>query len=481
MALGINTNVASINAQNQLSKSQSQNDQALERLSSGLRINSAKDDAAGLAISSRFEAQINGLNQASRNANDGISLAQTAEGALEEITNITQRVRELAVQSANDTNSASDRQALNEEVRALTEEADRIAQTTQFNGQDVLNGSLSELSFQVGANEGQTIEVSGVDASSNSLGRTSLESDTDFGSAVNLDLAGMANSDDFELNGQTFEFQGSADTDQGQFSNVAELKEAINKADFGDTQRVSASQADETVANLGDFSESASGAEIDINGVNISLNDGSSNFSTQGAVDAINDKSLSTGVTAEVGENGDDIVLTQGGGNDFTVSTAAAGDFATDYSTESTFEAGLELSTQGGDPDAISLTDGTNAPLASDTLGLDDANTESNTLREVDVSSGETAQQAITTIDGVLDQVNGIRSELGAVQNRFESTINNLNTTSENLQASNSRIQDADFSAESAKLAQSQVLQQAGISVLSQANQRPQQVLSLLQ
>src|SRR5690606_18353374 len=159
MALGINTNVASLNAQNQLGKSQSLSDQALQRLSSGLRINSAKDDAAGLAISTRFQSQISGLNVATRNANDGISLAQTAEGALNEVTNNLQRIRELAVQSANATNSASDRAALNDEVQQRIAEIDRISSQTAFNGLKVLDGTFGEQNFQVGANAGETIGI----------------------------------------------------------------------------------------------------------------------------------------------------------------------------------------------------------------------------------------------------------------------------------------------------------------------------------
>ena len=159
MALGINTNVASLNAQNQLGKSQSMNDQALQRLSSGLRINSAKDDAAGLAISTRFQSQISGLNVAQRNANDGISLSQTAEGALNEITNNLQRIRELSVQSANATNSTSDREALNSEVQQRIQEIDRISTQTAFNGLKVLDGSFAKQDFQVGANAGETIGI----------------------------------------------------------------------------------------------------------------------------------------------------------------------------------------------------------------------------------------------------------------------------------------------------------------------------------
>lgn len=478
MALGINTNVASLSAQNQLNKSQGINDSALERLSSGLRINSAKDDAAGLAISTRFQSQISGLNVAQRNANDGISLAQTAEGALDELTNISQRIRDLSVQSANDTNSASDRAALNEEVSQLVEEADRIAATTQFNNQNILNGSLSELSFQVGANAGQTIEVSGVDAQASSLGRTSLESSTDFGSAINID--DLAAGDTIGINGVNFEFQSDG---SGDFSSIEELTEAVNSADFGNSASVSASQLGTTEINLGAFNEAGTGATLEINGINITLNDpadSNNNFSTDAAVQAINEKTLSTGVSAEAVDG--DVVLTQTSGKSVDVTEAAAGDFdGGDFSGGVTFEAGLELSTQGGDPDNLTITDENGTILGAAKLGLDTANTVSRSLDNISVATKADANNAITTIDGVLDQINGIRGELGAVQNRFESTIANLATTSENLSAANSRILDADFAAETAKLSKSQVLQQAGISVLAQANARPQQVLSLLQ
>src|SRR5690554_3719762 len=166
----INTNIASLNAQRNLNASQGAANVALERLSSGLRINSAKDDAAGLAISERFQSQISGLNQAQRNANDGISLAQTAEGAMDEITNNLQRIRELAVQSANATNSISDRQALNQEVQQRLEEINRIAAQTSFNGLKVLDGTFATQTFQVGANTGETIAVSGLDTRGSQIG-----------------------------------------------------------------------------------------------------------------------------------------------------------------------------------------------------------------------------------------------------------------------------------------------------------------------
>lgn len=275
MALGINTNIASLNAQNQLGKSQGLANQAMERLSSGLRINSAKDDAAGLAISTRFDAQIRGLSVAQRNANDGISLAQTAEGALDEVTNNLQRIRELAVQAANGTNDAKDKTALQQEVTDRLAEIDRLVTQTKFNGVEVLNGPADAVVFQVGANNGENISI---DLSGNKMDTTTLT----------------------------------------------------------------------------------------VNGLDI------------------------TGNNAAVG-------------------------------TE------------------------------------------------------------IDKVDAALDLVNSFRGKLGAVQNRFESTISNLGTSIENLSASNSRILDADFAAESAKMAKANVLQQAGISVLAQANARPNQVLSLLQ
>lgn len=462
MALGINTNVASLSAQNQLGKSQSMNDQALQRLSSGLRINSAKDDAAGLAISSRFQAQINGLNVAQRNANDGISLAQTAEGALEELGNISQRIRDLAVQSANDTNSDSDRAALNEEVGQLIEEADRIANTTQFNNLNILNGDLKNLNFQVGANANQTISVSGIDARAASLGNSTISSNvTGFGNAVRQEAI---------TSGLTLEVNGVTLTEGTDFSNVEELAAAVNDADYAGNASVTASQASTTKVELGAYTKNAAG-EVTINGTTIDLADAE----LDEAIKAINDKSISTGVVATKDSALTGITLEDSSGNSFTLDVAAAGFANAAAGTSSTFEAGLELSVQGG----ANLTVGGTASGAT-ILGVDGAAVEK-TLKTIDISDRPGANDAIKTIDSVINQINSIRGELGATQNRFESTIANLATSSENLSAANSRILDADFASETAKLAKSQVLQQAGISVLAQANARPQQVLSLLQ
>ncbi|MGO1462828.1 MAG: flagellin [Marinobacter sp.] len=395
MALGINTNVASLSAQNQLSKSQGMNDQALERLSSGLRINSAKDDAAGLAISTRFSSQISGLNVATRNANDGISLAQTAEGALDEITNNLSRIRELSVQSANATNSASDREALNDEVQQRIAEVDRIASQTAFNGLNVLDGSLASQNFQVGANAGQTI---GVDLAQSV--RT-----TKFGDLA-VAKGGTMTADDFSA------FKGA---DATAFSvTVGEDAKAI-----------------EVKLNLDEDLFDDSDTAIDEGAV------------LQAAADQINDQ-LAGRAYAALNAAGD--------GLDLKSSEALV--FGTDVNAA--FGTGHIAS--GGE-------------IAVDTGSVD----------SVTVDTVANANDAILRMDAALDTVNKFRSELGAVQNRFESTIANLSTSVENLSASNSRILDADFAAETANLAKSQVLQQAGISVLSQANARPQQVLSLLQ
>ncbi|WP_372997080.1 flagellin [Marinobacter sp.] len=456
MALGINTNVASLSAQNQLNSSQKMNDEALQRLSSGLRINSAKDDAAGLAISTRFSAQISGLNVAQRNANDGISYAQTAEGALGEITNALSRIRDLAVQSANDTNSSSDRQALNQEVSALIEEVNRISTNTQFNGRNILDGSLDDLTFQVGANAGQTISVDGVNTKGSQLGAEVYEGDS-------FDVSNIAALTDLTVNGESVDLTNA----QG----VEDVVEAINEvaADSG----VTASKATSTVVDTGAFTGTNAGT-ININGVDIDIAAGSTIGEAQ---DAINAVSGQTGVVAS--NDSSNITLTDKNGATIKVTDDSGEDILGDIATsEQEFDAGIVLSTDVGETITLG---GTTANVEGVGLEETQVTTDTQTLTDVDVLTRENASEAITTVDFALDQVNSLRAELGAVQARFDSTISNLASTSENLSAANSRILDADFAAETAKLSKSQVLQQAGISVLAQANARPQQVLSLLQ
>lgn len=466
MALGINTNVASLNAQNQLSKSQGMNDQALQRLSSGLRINSAKDDAAGLAISTRFSAQISGSNVAQRNANDGISFAQTAEGALGEITNALSRIRDLAVQSANDTNSASDREALNQETQALIDEVNRIGAATQFNGQNVIDGTLDELVFQVGANAGQTINVAGVDARGSQLGSEVFEG---LEGVSQTAIGALATANDLTVNGQAVDF-----TD---VTSSADLADAINEV--SSASGVTATLNDTTTADLGALTTATDGDTLTVNGTEIVL---AAADDVDTIAEKLNQVSDQTGVTAV--SDGTNLSLVDDAGESIEVAvagTSAAFGSVANGSSE-TFDAGIDLSTDVGGSITLGGTNTGTPPEIDSVFGAAGTlTTEADVLNDVNVLTRESASKAISTVDKALDDINGIRAELGAVQSRFESTISNLASTTENLSAANSRILDADFAAETANLAKSQVLQQAGISVLAQANARPQQVLSLLQ
>jgi len=389
----INTNIASLNAQRNLNTSQSDANTALQRLSSGLRINSAKDDAAGLAISERFQSQITGLSMAQRNANDGISLAQTAEGALDEITANLQRIRELAVQSANATNSNSDRQALNQEVQQRIAEINRIAGQTSFNGLKILNGTFGTQTFQVGANTGETIGVSGLDARATTVGATTTR------------IAGFTQNDIGDFDGD-----GNTDTLEDYFA-------------AGQTAQFTAT----------------------INGDDIVIDDAGS---MEDILGQINEQTKNTGVKAFLDRSNSDIIFSSEFGEPIDARVR----------NTSTFGTGTGV-------------DESSAP----------ANNQTISIKQLDISTSDGADIAMIVTDYAIDTINGYRAELGAVQNRFESTIANLSTTEENLSASNSRIRDADFAKESAELARTQVLQQAGLSVLAQANARPQQVLQLLQ
>jgi len=709
----INTNVASLNSQRNLNNTQSQLGVSLQRLSSGLRINSAKDDAAGLAIAERFTTQIRGLNQASRNANDAISLAQTAEGALGEYGNILQRVRELAIQSANATNSSSDRQALNNEAQQLIAEMGRISNQTQFNGQAVLDGSFSAAQFQVGANANQTISVTIGDASTDALGsftfnntqqavsgtaltsgdltingvdvgastsgsaediarainsvsnetNVSATASTTFspagaptagvqlttgdlvingtaigGTSLNYDVAAqgaaiatqinavsnttgvtatadsstgavtlasdtgrsislttnngaagasrvenatgmnlsttpltnLANStltmagsfgasdadiifsnvtdgDQFTLGGATFTFQSGGATTGGSsnaytigdsYTDQAELQtevlQAINLARTNGDINIDATSAfagttlTVTSSVLGVESATASQIFADLGG---------------GALTAIDNSAVGTGIA-------ENATVTVGGETyTFVVGTAADNQIDLTQASTTTLAAAFagQISTNAGTtPPTTNITAGsagavvtvtavaygtsgntdTNATgtaigagvtevnnvttdaavntAAADVIrngtldltssetfqiagnnpgnaGLATASVSLSAVNTVDISSVTGANTAIGLIDGALDQVNTLRSELGAIQNRFESTISNLAATSENLSAARSRIQDTDYAEETAALTRAQILQQAGVSILSQANSLPQLVLSLLQ
>ena len=401
MAMTINTNVASLTAQRNLSLSGASLSTSMQRISSGLRVNSAKDDAAGLGIAERMNTQIRGLTVASRNANDGISLAQTAEGALGKVGDMLQRMRELAVQAGNATNSKSDREALQAEVKQMTQEIDRLAKTTSFNGQKILDGSFAGALFQVGANSGENITI---------------------GALTDTRASGLAN------------VAYSSGTEAAVDASDATVTDFADKIDSGLTIQVGSGSA----IDLGEIRAAGSGAQR--------LGD---------VVAAINNKSADTGVTAFLTKNDDGTYKME------IVSSKldASGD------PETVTFAGFTAATTGWDG-STTLT----AAADTDAKGID----------TLTVGTQKDAWVALKKIDSAIDQVNSARADLGALQSRFESTVANIDIQTENLSASRGRITDADFAKETANLSRSQILQQAGTAMVAQANQLPQQVLSLL-
>lgn len=683
----INTNIASLNAQNNLMKSQNDMQTSLQRLSSGLRINSAKDDAAGLQISNRLTSQINGLNVAVRNANDGISLSQTAEGAMQETTNILQRMRELSLQSANGSYGSEERKALNDEVVQLKNELDRIATTTRFGSKDIFSGGFSE-NIQIGDKANETISVKidsfrttemgtrgSRDATAAALTATNAVGSLTISSTAAPAISGTA---DIDVSGLTIPADSGFDISVGgstvniaSGSTLADVAQAINDASIsgysasydgtnfnitntaGDVASTDLSSiglsnsitssnydnatADGSVTTTGTFNTSGGGGSITIDGqtynylqndtidtitsgISSLLTGASSTFTitddgsqwtitnTAGNVtstdvtlggtglsftDSTNfDNTTSDGIaavtttgfstaaaTTDVTVGGQTVAIANGSDgaaiaqaiNDAgvtgysatydsattTLSLAnSAGDIAsTDFSnlggsnaiTSSNYVAAgsntsFQLSIDGGTASTIALDEGTyttlealadniNQKIAGDsnlvgqvratidqgklqfvttdkgsdasvtvtevtgnsglsnlgfstgdtTAGVAEGAQSDQSVEKIDITTIDGAQSAIATIDAALKEVDTTRASLGAIQNRFESTISNLTNVSENASAARSRIQDADFAQETANLTRAQILQQAGTSILAQANQLPQSVLSLLQ
>lgn len=505
MGLSINTNVMSLNAQRNLGATQNKLSTSMERLSSGLRINSAKDDAAGLAISDRMTSQIRGLNQAVRNANDGISLAQTAEGALQESTNILQRMRELSVQSANDTNSATDRQSLQSEVNQLKQELDRIAETTSFNGKNLLDGSMTTAQFQVGANSGQTISFGVDSAQTTDLGNNSLTSNNDT-AAFGIEVAAVATADTTGGNNtvaQTLTVvgaQGAKEVDVVENDSAAKIADKVNLV----TAETGVSASAETTATLSGVSASGSisfaltGTNTDAQTISATvLDDDLSNLVT-----AINQQTGTTGITATLSADKASVELKQSDGYDIQVADFVHGGDAGETMTVTGSE-GVGVDLTGPTTGAAATTDSTvvggelkfnssgsfnitsNETAAAGSLFNNTAANAANvstleSVSEIDITNVEGAGNAIETIDGALMQIDNMRGDLGAVQNRFESTIANLSNVSENLSAARSRILDADIAQETSSMTKQNILQQAGVSILAQANQAPQLALSLL-
>jgi flagellin len=492
MALTINTNIASLTAQKNLATTQTSLQMSIQRLSSGLRINNASDDAAGLAIASRFTAQINGVNQAVLNSNDGSSLAQTADSALASIADNLQRVRTLAVQSANATNSASDRAALQNEVAQRIAEIDRVATQTQFNGVNLIDGSFNGQQFQVGANAGQTITVSNIaSAQSNAMGVTYAATKVSTVSPITA----IVGNGDMVINGTTIHASVSDGVSSASSNASAQaIVNAINGSGVqGVTATVSANashtSANALTADAGGNFNLVSG-DLVINGVSIlATNVDATTRDTQGTAlaNAIQANSSLTGVNASYDNVAHKLTLSSVDGRNMTVAISEAN--VANLHTDVGYAAAGSTMYQG----TVTLNSSSLASAAAANIAIVDAgnvggfgtsttNAASTgaTISALNVSTVTGANAAINSVDSALSSINTTRSQMGAYENRFHSVVANLQSTSTDLSAARSQIQDADFAAETANFTRSQILQQAGTAMLAQANSLPNSVLSLL-
>ncbi len=486
MALTVNTNIASLNTQRNLNASSNSLNTSLQRLSTGYRINSAKDDAAGLQISNRLTNQISGLNVATRNANDGISLSQTAEGALQQSTNILQRIRDLSIQAANGSNSDTDRAALQKEVSAQQAELSRIADTTTFGGRKLLDGTFGTTSFQVGSNAYETIDVSLKNASSTSLGSYQIGGGASTNSA-GTSAAGGTIAASIGASGAAFAANTITVVGGGQTKDVAITS--------GDSAKSIAAKFDGAVAGLSATARNVvqAGVSITSGAASFSLSVGSQTVSIVGVTDAkgladqINSNAGKLNVSANYDSKTDKVTITSASGEDIvfgadTASSTGSIDVAAQGS-DGTYGATSDVRTGGGKAIGyVQLNSPTSYALTGTTTEVFGAQASTlNTVADVDISTADGAQRAIAVIDNALQNIDSQRADLGAVQNRFDNTISNLQNISENADAARSRIKDTDFAAETATLSKNQVLQQAGTAILAQANKLPQSVLSLLQ
>ncbi len=521
MALTISTNGASLVAQAAQSRTSAEMDTAMERLSTGKRINAAKDDAAGLAIATRMESQVKGLAMAMRNAADAQSLMNTAEGAQGEVTNILHRIREVAIQAANDTNVAADRVGLQTEITQLIAEMDRISTQTTWNGMAVLDGTFSSKKFQIGAEANQNISLSLDSTASSVLGNYQLNSTVQLSTTA----AGGILDDTYTLVGP----EGSTTITTTAGDSAKEFAAAINSA----TGSTGISATAVTKFKLSALNQ-ADTVSLTINGTSTASVAVTSTTDLRGLKDAINAKSGTTGVTASLsGGSNAALELVDVDGDDVAVTLVAATN-STELLMTALDRNGAAASSHAGSSDlAITLldaggTEGDNkgdagAPLiitgqvtassygafnvqvANDSAGFDKTTTDGvvvadgeffgnadgnatstsnaslSTVSTVNVSTRSGAESALAIVDGALDKINNQRAKLGALSNRIDHTIGNLQSVSTNTQASQGRIQDADFASETSALVRSQILSQAATAMLAQANASKQTVLTLLQ
>jgi flagellin len=488
----INTNVKSLVAQNAIAGNARNLATAMERLSTGSRVNSSKDDAAGLAIGTRMTANIRGLSAAIRNANDGISLTQTAEGSLGQISDNLQRIRELAVQSANAGNNSTDRTALNNEATQLIAEIDRVASNTAFNGIKLIDGTFQAQSLQIGAgnDSNDRLSVSIGSAKSSALGVGSSSSYAASKTGTNAVAASALAAGDLTING----YEVGASVSDG-VSNTNSTFSGLSKANainaISGSSGVTASVAATTATGLGAASTFIAlvAGDLTINGVDVGATAAGGTAIGQGAVvaAAINNVTGQTGVTATFAVATGIVSLNAADGRNITVTTTTAGatgsglgitagltagtvEAKSIITLSSTSSAGISLAGTAG---LTSVTLATGYTAATATAGAG--------VSSLDLTTVAGSQAALTTLDSAINTITDSRASMGAYQNRLTSAIGNLETTSMNMSASRSRIMDTDYAAETTNLAKAQIISQAATAMLAQANQSGQSVLALLQ
>lgn len=481
MALTVNTNIASLTVQNNLNKASAAQQTSMQRLSSGLRINSAKDDAAGLQISNRLTSQINGLGTAIKNAGDGISIAQTAEGAMQESTNILQKMRTLALASANGSPSADDRKSNNSEYAALTAELSRIATTTTFGGRKILDGSFGTTAFQVGANANETINMSLGDVSANNIGSQQLKSVAIAPSATGVAAGAIA----VTGGGQTATVNIAAG--QSAKATAAQLNGVIGglSATASTEVRFGVNTAAITgaVPGTANFSiQVGSGTAVNLVGVT----------DTAGLADQLKSNAAKLGISVNFNATTNNLEIKSDTGENITFAgadasaiagiTVAAKDGAGTYgaavaATAAALQVTGAVSLNSTNSYSMNGAGATGLFVAAGTTVSSAKTVVSNT----DVTTAANAQNAVDVITQAIANIDSQRADLGAVQNRFDSTVANLRSISDNSTAARGVVQDVDFASETAQLTKQQTLQQASTAILSQANQLPSAVLKLLQ
>ncbi|TKD70525.1 flagellin [Pseudalkalibacillus hwajinpoensis] len=456
----INHNISAMNTYRQMGTNQAAASNSMEKLSSGLRINKAADDAAGLSISEKMRGQIRGLDQASRNAQDGISLIQTAEGALSETQSMLQRMRELSVQGANDTLTSSDREQIQQEVNQLTEEISRVADTTEFNTKKLLTGDIGSSVSKGGvvSNVQQTAETK---AGSYTTNISALATVADSGDILNADESSTtaAGSFDITVNGQTSTISWEAN------ESYKDLASRINSNVSG----VKATFTDNGTGSPNNFTIETVDAGK------------SQSVSVQANADAAFSSTDALNTTAAT-DTGSDVVATatDAGGNALTVSTKGDKIILSGNGSD-----GLSMTAKSVDSTTVTVGGSMSFHIGANedqtmNISINAMDTQSLGVSNIDLTSTTGAEKAITSLDNAINTVSLTRSNLGSFQNRLEHTINNLNTSSENLTAAESRIRDVDMAKEMMNMTKENIKAQAAQAMLAQANQQPQQVLQLL-